>query len=211
MICRSHGIDNVNIDEARKRNIGIISTSPTSKQCAAWIFDKIDDDDGILIFGDGAISKELQTRIKNFNIVNTKTDKADIDRYISECKNIIVTLPSNDTTTHYFNKDLFSKIKNKVTIISISRGEVFDNSALLEFINSDMFIKGHFDMISATGRDDLLKSDNMYYYEHTSWKFNNTNTNSDDIYASELKSIIDQCISGNVNQPQLNRTDVKWF
>ena len=45
VICRSHGIDNVNIDEAKKRNIGIVATSPTAKPVANWIYNKIKKDD----------------------------------------------------------------------------------------------------------------------------------------------------------------------
>ena len=98
VICRSHGIDNVNIEEARKRNIGIVATAPTAKPCANWIHSKIKEDDSVLIFGNGAISKELQKKIGNFNLVNSKTSQEEIDRYLKFCKTIVITIPFNKET-----------------------------------------------------------------------------------------------------------------
>src|SRR6056300_1418366 len=34
VVCRSHGVDNVNEKEIKSRNIGVVSTNPTTKQCA---------------------------------------------------------------------------------------------------------------------------------------------------------------------------------
>ena len=73
VVCRSHGIDNVNITEAKRRNIGIVATSPTAKPVANWISSKIKKDDSVLIFGNGSISREVQKTIGNFNVVNSKT------------------------------------------------------------------------------------------------------------------------------------------
>ena len=99
----------------------------TAKPCANWISNKINEDDSILIFGNGEISRELQKKIGNFNVVNSKTSQEEIDRYLKFCKTIVITIPLNQSTKNYFDRTFFSKIKNEVDIISISRGEVFDN------------------------------------------------------------------------------------
>ena len=110
IICRSHGIDNVNIEEARRRNIGIVATAPTAKPCANWIFNKITKDEDVLIFGNGAISRELQKKIKNYTVVNSKTTQEEVDENLLVCKTIVITIPLDDKTKKYFDRTFFSKL-----------------------------------------------------------------------------------------------------
>jgi lactate dehydrogenase-like 2-hydroxyacid dehydrogenase len=218
IICRSHGIDNVNLEEARKRNIGIVATSPTAKPCANWIYSKLKGDDSILIFGNGAISKEFQKKIGNFNVVNSKTSKDEIERYLKFCKTIVITVPLNNTTKNYFDRTFFSKIKNQVDIISISRGEVFDNAAILDFSVSGKLQNGHFDMLSADGRNILLEQKPIKYYEHTSWEYDEPtdmtgkNSGHEGIeFAENLKLVIDSCLEDRVQDAHLTRIKHLWF
>ena len=218
VVCRSHGVDTVNLEECRKRNVGVVATSPTAKPCGEWISDKVTEDDAILVFGNGAISKEVQKRVGNFNIVNTKTDQSEIDRYLKFCKTIIITIPLNKNTKNYFDRTLFSKIQNEVTIISISRGEVIDNGALLEFISSGKLKIGHFDMLSSDIRSTITSQKNIRYYEHTSWQYNQPKDSHGKLggyvnveFADNLKSIIDDCLNDDVKQPHLKRQNNIWF
>ena len=218
VVCRSHGIDNVNIEEARKRNIGIVATAPTAKPCANWIYNKIKEDDSILIFGNGAISKELQKKIGNFNVVNSKTSQEEIDRYLKFCKTIVITIPLNQSTKNYFDRTFFSKIKNEVDIISISRGEVFDNGAILDFSVSGKLRNGHFDMLSSDGRKRLLERKEIRYYEHTSWEYNQPKDSHGKLggyvnieFAENLKMVIDSCLEDRVQDAHLNRLKNLWF
>lgn len=218
VVCRSHGIDTVNIDECKRRNIGIVATAPTAKPCANWIHNKIKEDDAILIFGNGAISKELQKKIGNFNVVNSKTSSDEIDRYLKFCKTIVITIPLNETTKNYFDRTFFSKIKNPVDIISISRGEVFDNAAILDFSVSGKLKSGHFDMLSTDGRNRLLERPEIKYYEHTSWEYNQPKDSHGKLggyvnveFAENLKMIIDSCIENRVQDAHLDRIQNLWF
>lgn len=218
VICRSHGIDNVNIEEARKRNIGIVATAPTAKPCANWIHSKIKEDDSVLIFGNGAISKELQKKIGNFNVVNSKTSQEEIDRYLKFCKTIVITIPFNKETKNYFDRTFFSKIKNKVDIISISRGEVFDNGAILDFSVNKKLRNGHFDMLTTDGRKRLLERKQIRYYEHTSWEYNQPKDSHGKLggyvnieFAENLKLVVDSCLEDRVQDAHLNRIKNLWF
>lgn len=218
VVCRSHGIDNVNIEEARKRNIGIVATAPTAKPCANWISNKIKEDDSILIFGNGAISRELQKKIGNFNVVNSKTSQEEIDRYLKFCKTIVITIPLNNSTKNYFDRTFFSKIKNEVDIISISRGEVFDNGAILEFSVSGKLRNGHFDMLTSDGRERLTERKEIRYYEHTSWQYNQPKDSHGKLggyvnveFAETLKMVIDSCLEDRVQDAHLNRIKNLWF
>lgn len=218
VVCRAHGVDTVNIEECRKRNVGVVATAPTAKPCGEWICDKITDDDAILIFGNGSISKEVQKRIGNFNVVNSKTEQKEIDRYLKFCKTIVITVPLNKNTKNYFNRTLFSKIQNDVTIISIARGDVIDNGALLEFSSSGRLKIGHFDMLSTDIRNTLISQKNIRYYEHTSWEYNQPKDSNGKLggyvnveFADNLKKVIDSCLENKVKNPHLKRLDNVWF
>ena len=218
VICRSHGIDNVNIEEARKRNIGIVATAPTAKPCANWIYSKLKEDDSILIFGNGAISKEFQKKVNNYNVVDSKTSQEEIHVYLKSCKSIVITIPLNDATKNYFDRTFFSKIENVVDIISISRGEVFDNGAILDFSVSGKLRNGHFDMLSTDSRPRLLEQKSIRYYEHTSWEYNQPKDSHGKLggyvnveFADNLKEVVDSCLSGNVENAHLNRVKNLWF
>lgn len=170
-----------------------------------------------MIFGNGSISRELQNNIGNFNVVNSKTNQEEIDRYLKFCKTLVIALPLDENTKNYFNRTFFSKIKNQIDIISVSRGEVFDNHALLDFITSGKVKNGHFDMLSSDGRNLITSQKGIKYYEHTAWEYNQPKdggklggyVNSE--YADELKKIVDSCLVNEVEHAHLNRIKNLWF
>lgn len=189
VICRSHGTDNVNAKEAKKRNVKIIATSPDKKPCSDWLYNKVEDDK-VLIFGNGAISKELQKKLNNFTVIHSKTKYHDIDRAIQKAKTIVIAVPLTEETRNYFNQEFFDKIKNKVNIVSISRGECFDNKALLDNVNKIKF--AHMDILSSELREELLATNKIKYYNHSAWKVFEKERYGID-YAEDLKRIIDNC------------------
>jgi lactate dehydrogenase-like 2-hydroxyacid dehydrogenase len=217
IVCRSHGVDMVNLKDAREKNIGVVALAPTAIPCANWIKDKIKDDDAILIFGNGSISREVQKYIGNFNVVNSKTSQEEIDRYLAFCKTIIIALPLNDDTKNYFDTSLFSKIRKEVDIISLSRGEVISNPALVNFIASGKLRNGHFDMLATEHRNNIVQFPNVKYYEHVAWSYNQpiikgkvggyVNSN----FADDLKTLIDNCKNNQVEEPHLKRHERVWF
>jgi len=217
VVCRSHGIDMVNEKECKKRNIGIVALSPTAKPCATWIHDKIEKDEDIIIFGNGSIARELQKKIGNFNVVNSKTSQEEIDRYLKFSKTIVNTLPLNTHTKNYFNRQLFSKINHQVDIISLSRGEVIDNDALLDFNTKGYLNRGIFDMLVSSGRDVLVKQKNIRYTEHTAWSYNQPMEKGklggyvNREFADNLKEVIDGCLQNKIEFPHLPRHDNVWF
>ncbi len=190
IICRSHGIDNVNKKEAEKRNIKIIATSPDKMSCTDWLYNKIEDD-SVVIFGNGPISKELQKKLNNSIVINSKTNYIDIDKALLSAKTIVIALPLTENTKDYFNHSFFDKIKNKVNIVSISRGECFNNKALLD--NVDKINYAHMDMVSPYLRDELIETGKVKYYNHSAWKSYDKERYGID-YAENLKKIIDDCI-----------------
>ena len=173
IICRSHGIDNVNVDLTNERNIKVLKTNPSIIECSEWIYDKIEPScNNVVIFGNGSISKKLQRKLINISVrnVDTKTSKEKINIYLGEADCIVSTLPLNPSTKEYFNSELLNHINKPTQLLSISRQDVFEKGFLeskkLYSINTDV--------------------------EHISWKYK---LNEDGKYYSEygmkLKSVLD--------------------
>lgn len=193
IVCRSHGIDNINEFECKKRGIRVVATSPDALPCTDWIYNKIEDDK-VLIFGNGSISKELQSRLKNYRIVNSKTNYSDIDKWLKHCKTIVVAMSLTSDTKGYFNKEFFDKLENRVNIVSISRGELFDNDALIDSIKEEKIGIGEFDILSPHRREELLEYPFIRWYNHSAWEsFEEERYGVQ--YAEQLKKIIDEKLS----------------
>lgn len=189
VICRSHGVDHVNLKETKKRGIKVIATSPDKKPCSDWIYNKIETDN-VLIFGNGSISKELQKKLNDFKVVNSKTNQFEIDEWISTAKTIVIAVSLTEETKGYFDKQFFDKIKTAVNIISISRGEVFNNEDMLNSI--DKINYGHFDILSPKLRETLLETGKISYYNHSAWKTSDEQRYGIE-YIQDLKNVIDSC------------------
>lgn len=217
VVCRSHGVDMVNLDECKRRNIGVVALSPTSVPCANWIKDKILDDQNVLIFGNGAISRKLQSKLNDFKVVDSSTPKEEIQELISWAKTIVSTLPLTDKTKNYFDRNFFQYVKEPVNFISLSRGELFDNSALLEMSSNGKIKFGVFDMLVTDGRELLSKQKNIRYTEHTAWCYNQPMENGklggyvNSSFAENLKKVIDECLNGEVQFAHLQRNKNVWF
>ena len=66
----------------------------------------------------------------------------------------------------------------------------------------------HIDILGSYGRKKLIKTGKIHYYKHTSWKYIENENPHDH---TELKDIIDSCLSNDVSNAVLNRTERKFF
>jgi phosphoglycerate dehydrogenase-like enzyme len=218
VVCRSHGVDMINLKECKTRNIGVVALSPTAEPCAQWVVSWITGDKNVLIFGNGAISREIQKRITNVKVINSSTPKDDIADLVKWADTIISTIPLTEDTKYYFNRQFFNLIEKPITFISLSRGELFDNGAILDFSVSGNLKLGIFDMLTTDSRNLLVNQPNIRYTEHVAWSYNQPMENGkvdggyvNSQFADNLKDVIDSCLRGNVNHPHLNREQSLWF
>lgn len=207
VVHRGHGVDSVNLKLCKQHNVGVVATSPNTNGCAYWIKDKLVEGDCV-IFGDGVISKKVQGIVEeNFKIINSKTDGSTIKQIMSQSnfKNIIATVSLNDSTKNMFNEELFEN-SSEVNLVSISRAECHDNLALLSLVSSGMIATAHIDTLGTNLRDELLQTNKIFYYNHTSWNF--LGDKNDHV---KLKKIIEDCLSNKVDNAILERQENKWF
>ena len=207
VVHRGHGVDSVNLKLCKKHNVGVVATNPNTNGCAYWIKDKLIDGDCV-IFGNGVISKKVQGIVEHFiSVVDSRTDNTLIQQFMSapNIKNVIATVPLNDSTKNMFNKKLFEKCKN-INFVSISRSDCHDNSDLLSLVNSGNIATAHIDTLGTELREELLQTNKVFYYNHTSWNFLGEKNDH-----QSLKKIIEDCLENKVNNAILERQENKWF
>ncbi len=105
----------------------------------------------VLLLGYGNVSKEIIKKLKAFDVniyVNNRSkidDKEIIQTGLSEneLKDIdivIVTLPLAENTYHLVNKDFIDKLKDGVVLINLARGQIVNETDLIEALNNNKFL-----------------------------------------------------------------------
>jgi len=207
IVCRSHGFDNINLAECEKRGIGVLSTKPFTQSTADWITDKIDRNDKVLFVGYGAIAQKVLS--PNAFIVNTKSSKEQLKAFIEQtnCMVVSMTPEGND---NYINDDILKNFKGK--IISVSRANVIDNTALLN--NLDNITHAYVDTLDSKHREELLKSGKVTYSKHTAWEHDFSFENNL-YYYGDLHDILLHCLFDNVKdldiKPVIDRIERVTF
>jgi hypothetical protein len=69
-----------------------------------------------------------------------------------------------------------------------------------------MIATAHIDTLGTNLRDELLQTNKIFYYNHTSWNF--LGDKNDHV---KLKKIIEDCLSNKVDNAILERQENKWF
>jgi len=206
VVYRGHGTDHINLDLCRKHNVGVIPTKPSAetKSCARWMKDKLVDGK-TLIFGNGSISKKLQELIDGeYDIVDSSTT---IDKISNEYQNVVACVPLNKSTEKMFNYDLFFSSKCSI-FVSISRAGCHDNQSLLRLVNEGKVKEMYIDILDTDNREELISTGKIHYSKHTSWKYIENQNPHDH---TELKGMIDGCLSNKVSNAVLNRTERIFF
>ena len=143
IIARSHGTDNINLDECDKRGIGVVSTKPYDKSTARWIKQFLQLEDIIGFIGHGAIAS------------NKNVDT------------LVITIPQTPETKHIIGEDVLSVFSGK--IISVGRWDIIDNEALLKYI--DRINYAVIDTLGKTKQQELLATGKILYTKHTAWEY----------------------------------------
>ena len=66
----------------------------------------------------------------------------------------------------------------------------------------------HIDILGTDHREELTDTGKIHYYKHTSWKYIENKNPHDH---TELKNIIDSCLSNDESNAVLNRTNGIFF
>lgn len=196
IVARSHGIDNVNLEECEKRGIGIVNTNPYVESTARWIQQYLTDDDTVGFVGYGAIAKNV--KVSNKLVFNSKNTKDDLIKLAVNANTLVITVPQTKETKHIIGEDVLSIFSGK--IVSVGRWDIIDNKALLK--NIDRITHAYIDTLGETKQQELLDTGKVTNSKHTAWS---TGFSYDEKYFTKLETVISNCLNNKVDNPTLSR------
>ena len=160
--CRAHGSDNINLELAENRRVGVVCLDPDTLNVAKWI-DRWKKGPKVLLLGAGKIGRAISLAFDyDVTEVNSTTDYNTIYPYMDSFDTIIVA--SSPTPQPIVDKALLEKFSG--SIISISRPACIDNEALLEAVNDGRVTNAQMDMLDPKGRDELIATGKVKYHGH---------------------------------------------
>lgn len=136
--------------------------------------------------GTGTIAIEAAKRFQGFGVrvlgLNTKGKSVeyfercfpvyDIDKMLSLCDVVVVTIPSTEKTYKFINKHRFAAMKNGVYFINVARGNVIDEEALIENICKGKIGAAALDVFEdepLNEKSPLWEFENVIVTPHNSW------------------------------------------
>ena len=164
--CRAHGSDNINLELAEKRRVGVVCLDPDTFNVAKWI-DRWKKGPKVLLLGAGKIGRAVSLAFDcDVTEVTSTTDYNTIYPYMESFDTIIVAAPP--TPQPIVDSALLEKFHGN--IISISRPACIDNEALLEAVNDGRITNAQMDMLDPKGRDELIATGKVDYHGHKAWE-----------------------------------------
>jgi len=177
--CRAHGSDNINLELAENRRVGIVCLDPDTYNVAKWI-GRFKMGKNILLLGAGKIGDAVPFNFdSDVTKITSKSDYNTLYPYMNSFDTIVVA--SSPTPQPILDKTLLKDFHGN--IISVSRPACIDNEALLEAVNDDRITNAQMDMLDPKGRDDLIATGKVDYYGHKAWEANGV-TQYDERYFS---------------------------
>ncbi len=164
--CRAHGSDNINLELAENRRVGVVCLDPDTFNVAKWI-DRWKKGPKVLLLGAGKIGRAISLAFDyDVTEVTSTTDYNTIYPYMESFDTIIVAAPP--TPQPIVDSALLEKFHGN--IISISRPACIDNEALLEAVNDGRITNAQMDMLDPKGRDELIATGKVDYHGHKAWE-----------------------------------------
>ncbi len=173
----------------------------------------------VTFLGTGTISSEAAKRLQGFEMnvvgVNTKgTDTTYFDKVyaldevktaIEQADYLVMVLPFTEKTYHFIDKEKLSWMKKTAMFINVSRGNVVDETALIEALKSESIAGAALDVFEnepLSPDSELWDMDNVFISPHNSWLSEKRNDRRFELIYENLKAYIE-------NKPLKNIVDVK--
>ena len=183
--CRAHGHDNINLELAESRRVGVVCLDPDTENVARWI-KQWKKGPNILLLGAGKIGQTLALGLDHeVTEVTSQTDYNTIYPYMHTFDTIIVA--SSPTPQPIVDHALLEKFNG--SIISISRPACIDNEALLEAVTDGRITHAQMDMLDPNGRDLLIATGKVKYHKHTAWEAYGPNQYNDRYFTMVFQEI----------------------
>ncbi|MDE6007001.1 MAG: D-2-hydroxyacid dehydrogenase [Muribaculaceae bacterium] len=130
--------------------------------------------------------------------------KLEIDEIFSTCDVVSLHCPLNDSTYHLVNKKRLDMMKPSAIIINTGRGQLVDDDALAEALNSGKIYAAGLDVLSTEpprADNPLLYARNCFVTPHIAWATKEARERLQQIAVDNLKSFIEGHTRNQVNRP----------
>ena len=161
----------------------------------------------VAIIGCGSVGTQCAQRFKAFGtnitgvdickpdseLYDTYYDIKDIEKAVSACDIVIITLPLTEETKNLFNEDLLSKCKKGAIIVNIARGSILDENALASCLDSGVIGGAVLDAFANEPLDKdnrLWKYNNVIVTPHNSFSSPNNNDRLFELCLDNLKEFL---------------------
>jgi glycerate dehydrogenase len=135
---------------------------------------------GIIGFGDigekvGKIANALGMSVLYYSRKDRKSQfgiYSNVDTILKKSDFISLHCPANENTMQMVNKDFLQKMKKSCYLINTSRGQLIDEKALAEALNSEIIAGAALDVLGQeppNANNPLLKAKNCIITPHNAW------------------------------------------
>lgn len=141
---------------------------------------------GATVYG---IDKQLNLR----NGIDKIFSPEDINEAVKDVDAIINTLPGTDFTYHFVSKEVLKHVKNGITLISVGRGTVIDESALIPALKDGrigLAVLDVFEKEPLEKNNELWYLDNVIISPHTAANNSNEEKFIAELFIKNLKKFI---------------------
>lgn len=136
------------------------------------------------ILGTGDIAYQTAIRLKAFGVRTIGFNRHpsvleyfdevhsinEIHQYLPISDFVIITLPSNEESYHFANKEFFHNMKKTAIFVNVGRGSVVDETALIDALEQQQIKAAVLDVYEVEPlpeKSPLWEMDNVYLYPHT--------------------------------------------
>lgn len=157
--------------------------------------------------GTGSIAQEAAKRLEAFGVkilgINFSGNKADhfhecysikdINQVIGKCDFVVLAAPGTEETYHLVNEEVFNLMKDGTYLVNIARGNIIDEKALENHLESGKIKKAALDVFEVEPLPEdspLWEMDNVLISPHNSWASEMTSKRRYEIAYQNMKKYI---------------------
>ena len=157
----------------------------------------------VALLGFGSINQEIAKRLEPFGcrIVAVRNNKSELsgtnieilptlEEGVSEADHVVIGLPLTEETRHIVNDRLMKLMKPGAHLVNIARGDIVDQEALLENLESGQISRASLDVVSPEPLPEghwLYTDPRVKLSAHISWASPDFLDQLHDLFSSNLK------------------------
>ena len=193
VMVRGTAYEKVDMNECRRRGVGVVEAIPTQSNCADYLVQHLDEEP-FLFYGYGNIGRIAASRVVgDWPYVNRKTSEDRMLELVGRSRSILMSV-SYVKGLHrppVFGRRFFRALDD-VTLVSVCRPGTTNNQELLSAVREGRIRKAIFDTPGKDCYEELMATGLVVDTKHTAWLTGMSRTD----YLQRLRTCADALIRG---------------